>query len=74
MTEITCPICKGGVLRRGEGKLDQSGDSYLPTVVWSCAICEFKHYEPATRARWCTEAEAEAAPAPEAAPVHRRAA
>ena len=72
MTEITCPICLGGVLSRGEGKLEQSGDSYLPTVVWSCAICEYRHYEPATGANWRRAAEEPAAPTV-AAPARRAA-
>lgn len=72
MTDITCPICRGGVLSRGEGKLEQSGDSYLPTVVWSCALCEYRRYEPATGARW--RSAAEPAPAPAVAAPARRAA
>ena len=77
MPEITCPICRGGSLVRGEGKLEQSGDSYLSTVVWSCARCEYKQYEPATGAHWRSAAEPPAAPAPDAdlaAPAPRRAA
>jgi hypothetical protein len=52
MTEIACPICNGGALVRGEGKLEQSGDSYLPTVVWSCGCCGYARYEPARGMRW----------------------
>lgn len=58
-TDVVCPICRGGVLSRGEGKLEQSGDSYLPTVVWSCPRCAYTRYEPATHARW----QADGAPA-----------
>ncbi len=57
MTEIACPICHAGPLARGEGKLDQSGDSYLPTVVWSCGCCGYAHFEPALGRRWRAGAE-----------------
>ncbi len=60
---VLCPICHGGPLRAGDGKLEQSGDSYLPTVVWRCALCEYTRYEPAPHARW---QPAHAAPEPEA--------
>ncbi len=52
MTEIACPLCRAASLSRGEGKLDQSGDSYLRTVVWTCACCGYARYEPALRERW----------------------
>ncbi len=55
MTEIACPICRAGTLARGEGKLEQSGDSYLPTVVWSCACCGYARFEPALGRRWRPE-------------------
>jgi hypothetical protein len=69
MTEILCPTCHGGVLTRGQGRLDQSGDCYLETVVFRCARCEYTRYEPAVRARWRSAAEPETAKA-----VARRAA
>jgi hypothetical protein len=52
MTEITCPMCNGGTLARGDGRLEQSGDSHLPTVVWSCGRCGYARYEPAVGKRW----------------------
>lgn len=51
-TDVVCPICRGGVLSRGDGRLEQSGDSYLPTVVWACPRCAYTRYEPAPRAHW----------------------
>ncbi len=67
MIEIACPICHAGPLARGEGKLDQSGDSYLPTVVWSCGCCGYARFEAATGRRWrAGEEEAAAGPAPSA--------
>jgi hypothetical protein len=66
-------MCHDGVLSRSEGRLDQSGDSYLPTMVWTCARCEYTRYEPALHAQWRRGAEPEVAdPAAVAAP--RRAA
>ena len=35
-------------MAKGEGKLDQSGQTYLPTVVWTCGVCGCKAWEPAT--------------------------
>jgi hypothetical protein len=71
-TDIACPICRGGVLTRAEGKLEQSGDSYLPTVVWSCALCGYTRYEPAPHVRWEAERTPAAPPAEDGTP--RRAA
>lgn len=73
-TDVMCPICRGGVLARGEGKLDQSGDSFLPTVRWRCALCEYTRYEPATHARWRPGPAQEETAAEPSAPAHRRAA
>lgn len=47
-----CPMCHDGVLLRTEGRLDQSGDSYLPTSVWACPQCGYTRYEPALNVRW----------------------
>ncbi len=47
-----CPMCHDGVLLRTEGRLDQSGDSYLPTAVWTCPRCEYSRFEPALNVRW----------------------
>lgn len=52
MPEHSCPICHDGVLERVPGRLDQSGDSYLPTVVWRCPRCEYGRFEPALGTRW----------------------
>ncbi len=52
MTDIACPVCNGATLVRGEGKLDQSGDSFLPTVVWSCGCCGYARFEPARDRKW----------------------
>ena len=51
-TDVPCPVCRGGGLVREEGRLEQSGDSYLPTAVWRCACCGYTRWEPAERARW----------------------
>ena len=53
MVEIQhCPMCPDGELSRGEGRLDQSGETYLPTVIWDCTTCGYAHYEPAVGASW----------------------
>ena len=52
MPDLTCPICRNGVLERSEGRLDQSGESYVPTVVHRCRRCEYARFEPAVRAKW----------------------
>ena len=69
MTEILCPQCHGDSLYRGQGQLDQSGDTYLPTVIWSCACCGYMRYEPAQSARW--RPTAEPAPAVSHVPTRR---
>jgi hypothetical protein len=48
----TCPMCAQGEIERSEGRLDQCGDTYLPTVVWSCTACGWLKYEPALGAHW----------------------
>ncbi|HTN51384.1 MAG TPA: hypothetical protein VML50_03185 [Anaeromyxobacter sp.] len=63
MSDTGCPMCHDGRLERSEGRLDQSGESYLPTVMWRCARCEYTRLEPALHARWIAAAPAEA-PAP----------
>lgn len=67
----TCPMCDGAVMVRSEGRLEQSGDTYLPTIVSSCPVCGYTTFEPAVGVRWKSELEAEA-PAASAGP--RRAA
>jgi len=52
MKDVACPICHGGTLARGEGRLEQSGESYLPTVVWSCGRCGYARFESAAGKRW----------------------
>ena len=53
---------------RGEGQLEQSGDTWLPTTVWTCRRCGYARYEPALEAHW------RSAPEPETtAPVRRAA-
>ncbi len=61
MTDIACPICNASTLVRGEGKLEQSGDSYLPTVVWSCGCCGYARFEPALGRKWQAAGELVAA-------------
>ncbi len=65
---IHCPMCEDGVAVRGEGRLEQSGDTYLPTIVWACRCCGYVRYEAALGAGWRTESE------PEWPPLIRRAA
>lgn len=65
---VHCPMCDDGVAVSSEGRLEQSGDTWLPTTVWTCRCCGTARYEPALGARWRAE------PAPEAtAPVRRAA-
>jgi hypothetical protein len=52
MSNLACPMCRAGILRREEARLDQSGDSYLPTVAWRCPRCEYARFEPAVHGRW----------------------
>jgi ribosomal protein L37AE/L43A len=47
-----CPMCADGEVTRSEGKLEQSGDTYLPTGIWTCNTCGYVRYEPATVAHW----------------------
>ncbi len=64
---VHCPMCDDGVAVPGEGRLEQSGDTYLPTTVWACRRCGYVRYEAALGARWRAET-------PEPAPPVRRAA
>lgn len=52
MLDVACPMCRDGILERREGRLDQSGDSYLPTIVLRCPRCEYARFQPAVHARW----------------------
>jgi rubredoxin len=47
-----CPICAAGDVVPTAGRLDQSGETYLPTVVWACNTCGYARYEPAVHAGW----------------------
>lgn len=71
MSDLTCPICRNGVLERCEGRLDQSGESHVPTVVHRCRLCEYARFEPAVRAKWvptfATVSEVRPAPSRETA-------
>ncbi len=52
-----CPICAAGEMVRREGKLDQCGDTYLPTTVSTCTICGYAKFEPALGVHWKSDAE-----------------
>jgi len=54
---VHCPMCDDGVAVRGEGRLEQSGDTWLPTTVWTCDRCGYARYEAALGARWRAETE-----------------
>jgi rubredoxin len=59
-----CPMCQAGEIARCEGRLEQSGYTYLPTTLWSCGVCGYARYEPAVGTHWIsmeTRAEAPAA-------------
>jgi len=47
-----CPICRSGQLTRREGRLDQSGETYLPTSVLGCTVCGYVKWQPALGVRW----------------------
>lgn len=49
---MLCPICAAGEVMPTGGQLDQSGETYLPTVVWACNTCCYARYEPALHAGW----------------------
>ena len=49
---VRCPMCADGGVVRGQGRLEQSGDTYLPTTVWSCGCCGYVRYEAAPSAQW----------------------
>lgn len=66
----SCPICHRGELVRREGRLDQSGDTFLPTVISSCLVCGYTKFDPAVGVRWKSEHVA----APDPGGVQRKAA
>jgi hypothetical protein len=45
-------MCPDGEVTASEGKLEQSGNTYLATTVWTCSLCGYVRYEPALSARW----------------------
>lgn len=47
-----CPMCDAGDLTRATGQLEQSGETFLPTIVSSCAICGYARFEPALGVQW----------------------
>ncbi len=47
-----CPMCAAGEVTRSDGKLEQSGATYLPTAVWTCNLCGYVRYDPAMSAQW----------------------
>jgi hypothetical protein len=53
-----CPICAAGEMVRREGRLDQCGDTYLPTTVSTCTLCGYAKFEPALGVRWKADTDA----------------
>jgi hypothetical protein len=47
-----CSMCADGILTRSDGRLDQSGETYLPTTVWTCDVCGCTRYESAKVVAW----------------------
>ncbi len=66
-----CPMCADGEVSRSEGRLEQSGETYLPTSMWTCNTCGYVRYEPAIVARWRT-ADGRVPPPPRAPEVPER--
>jgi hypothetical protein len=66
-----CPLCDAGELNRASGQLEQSGETFLPTVVSSCAVCGYARFAPAVGVHW--RAEPTPAPLAPAAPARRAA-
>ncbi len=63
-------MCDGGEMVRREGRLEQSGNTYLPTTVSHCTLCGYARFEPAIGVRWKPDVE----PAPAVTAGPRRAA
>lgn len=53
---VHCPMCDQGVAVRGEGRLEQSGQTFLPTTVWTCDRCGYARYEAALGTQWRADA------------------
>jgi hypothetical protein len=64
-------MCDAGDLTQGTGQLEQSGETFLPTTVWSCEICGYARFAPALGVHWRPDAAAEQPPA--ALPARRAA-
>jgi hypothetical protein len=47
-----CTMCEAGEIEVHSGRLDQSGETYLPTTVWCCGTCGFTRFAPALGVRW----------------------
>jgi hypothetical protein len=47
-------MCEAGEIDVCAGRLDQSGETYLPTTVWSCGTCGYTRFQPALGVRWRT--------------------
>lgn len=62
-------MCAGGEMVRREGRLDQCGDTYLPTTVWSCPLCGYGEWQPAMGVHW--RSAMDEAPSPVASPPRR---
>jgi len=50
-----CPMCDAGDLTQTSGQLEQSGETFLPTTVWSCEICSYARFAPALGVHWRAE-------------------
>jgi hypothetical protein len=50
-------MCDGAEMMRREGRLEQSGETYLPTIVSSCPVCGYTKFAPAVGVRWKSEVD-----------------
>jgi hypothetical protein len=55
-------MCDAGEVVAQEGRLDQSGDTYLPTTVRRCGLCGYAEWKPALGVRWRAGAAVAAQP------------
>lgn len=53
---MKCAICNKE-MERGEGFLDQCLMTYVPTVTWQCAECDYKVWEKSTAPWKCYDIE-----------------
>lgn len=53
-----CPGCKNrsnpGTQTRGEGILEQCGETHIKTTTWTCAACGQKDWDGAPNKPWST--------------------